>query len=119
MNMRKILLPLAACAALCGCWFMNQPKAVVIVTDKARAAALITALQVQVSGLKDSDVAVRTVGRNSPGEVMDALRWASEKGLMTVGIDGDSYDPGDQAVGPRLKAMRESGVYVAGMEFAG
>lgn len=116
--MRKLAVPALLCAALCGCWFMSQPKAVVIVTDKARAKALITALQAQVQGLDAADVAVRTVGRNAPAEVLKALEWAAGKGIKTVGIDGDSYAPGDPVVGPRLKAMRDAGVYVAGMEFA-
>lgn len=116
--MKKLFLTCCAAAALSGCWFMGQPKALVIVTDQARAKALITALQVQISDLKESEVAVRVVKKNSPKEVLKGLEWAEGKGVKTIGIDGDAYPPGDPEVAPKLKAMNDSGFYVAGVEFA-
>lgn len=117
--MKKSILALFAAGALSGCWFMNQPKAVVIVTEAARAKSLIAALQAQVSDLKESEVAVKVVKKNSPDEVLRDLDWAAAKGIKTICIDGDSYAPGDPKVGPKLKAMNASGFYVAGVEFAG
>ena len=117
--MRRLLLPLFAAALLSGCWFISKPQAVVIVTDKSRAASLITALQAQFPGLKASDVAVKVVARNAPDEVLKWLDWAVGSDVKTVGIDGDSYPPGDPKVAPKLKMMNASGFYVAGVEFAG
>ena len=116
--MKKLLLSALATAAFSGCWFIGQPKAMVIVTDKARAHALVAALQAQKADLKEADVAVRVVKKNSPEEVLKCLDWAADKGVKTIGIDGDAYEPGDPRVGPKLKAMNEAGFYVAGVEFA-
>lgn len=116
--MKKLFLIVVAGAALSGCWFIGQPKAVVIVTEAARAKALVTALQAQIADLKESDVAVKVVKKNSPEEVLNSLQWAADKGIKTIGIDGDSYEPGDPKVAPRLRALNEAGFYVAGVEFA-
>ncbi|MCX5785337.1 MAG: hypothetical protein NTX59_06580 [Elusimicrobia bacterium] len=115
--MKRIFFILAA-ISLSGCWFMNQPKAVVIATDNTRAQSLITALQAQNPELKASKVAVRLVKKNAPSEVLKILEWAAARGIKTIGIDGDTYEPGDPLVGPKLRALRADGVYVAGMEFA-
>ena len=116
--MKKLFLVCLAAAALSGCRFMGQPKAVVIVTEEARAKSLVTALQVQSADLKESEVAVKLVKKNSPEEVFKWLEWAEKKGIKTIGIDGDSYEPGDAKVSPKLKAMNAAGFYVAAVEFA-
>lgn len=116
--MKKLFLVPFAAAALAGCWFMGQPKALVIVTDQARAKSLMTALQLQVTDLKESEVVVKVVGKNSTEEVLKCLDWAEKKGIKTIGIDGDSYEPGDPKVAPKLKALNAAGFYVAGVEFA-
>jgi len=117
--MKKLFLLAAAVISLSGCWFINQPKAVVIATDETRAQALIAALQTQNSELKASEVAVRLVGKNATADLMAGIKWATGKGVKTIGIDNDSYPAGDPQVGALLKILRDGGVYVAGMQFAG
>ncbi len=117
--MNKIFLIVAAAVSFSGCWFINQPKAVVIATSKARAQSLITALQSQNSELKASEVAVRLVGKNEPLGLAEGLKWATDKGVRTIGIDNDTYQPGDPQVAALLKVLKDDGVYVAGMQFAG
>ncbi|OGR64905.1 MAG: hypothetical protein A2X31_12290 [Elusimicrobia bacterium GWB2_63_22] len=117
--MKKLFLVPFAAAALAGCWFMGQPKAVVLVTDQARAKSLMTALQLQNTGLQESEIAVRLVKKNDPGELLEGLKWAAGKGVKAIGLDKDAYAPGDLQIEAILKVLKDDGIYVAGVEFAG
>jgi len=95
-----------------------RPKGMVISTASPNDQALISALRRYRPDIAESEIAIRSVGKDSADEVLAALEWAEANGIKVIEIDGAAVRSKDRRVSVKMKVMTSAGVYLSFLEFA-